>query len=295
MVVNNPQSYPRTLQPGEAYTFFNGVRILSNAANTELTLTLSSRINPLDPTPRYRFSWTGGTNPVFRTNRGLTLNTKTVVVSINTNFTVKFLATAGDFAGVSVGDEVFLPSVLSGDAASPFDPLNCGYWVVLGVAVDTSYITVARSGDFEAVAESVLVSANSQVQAYSSAGLQVGDKVDISAVFSASILRTYEVANVTAGWFEVLSNAPIPTLEVAVPTTSGITFFSSCKNFIRIEVDQECAVRFNGDTSDCNRVEPWTAGDKAFVGTNEKKGPVWQLVVKNRSLFPANVTVISAE
>lgn len=289
----SPQDPVYRIAPGATQNIFSGIRATSLDNTTQLTLTLS----PL-ASNRYRFTWTGGTNPVFRANRNLTLNTHTVTVVVASNGTANFTSSsAGDFTTVQIADTLFIPGVSTGDPAGPFDELNVGTWTVIGKDNTSTTLYLQRLPDtvFQALAQTVTITNNNQIQAFTSTGLSVDDKVDITAGFSAPVQQTYLVDTVTANWFEVLATGPLPSFQVAVPTTTGIQFYTSSKKFVYLELDQEAIVRFNGDTSNTGRVSPLDPGMPEGVGWIGKSGPVWQLDVVNRSTETMNVVVISVE
>lgn len=294
--VKNPQNVPYSIAVGESRTVFDGTRSTGVASDTEFTMSLSP-LSVYGQPSRYRFTHSDGTAPAFRVDRGLTLDGQDVEVEVNSNATVTVSSDAGSFSAVQVGDIVFIPSDQSGDVVSPFS-LNVGYWVALGKSGDGSEVYLARQDaeDFEAVAETVTLTDDSQVQAFSASGVQIGDRVNVCNGFSSAVQRTYEVVAVNPAWFEVVTSAPLPPSEVAVPTASGILFYTSAKRYVRVEYDQECVVRVNGDTTNKNTCEPWEAGDDARVGEFTKVGTTWSLVVVNRSTESAlNVTVLSVE
>jgi hypothetical protein len=290
--VGNPKSVPYTIDPGGTLTLFSGTRSLSVDNTTNFSLALSTLA-----ADRYRFTFTSGADPVLRTARALTLATRTVVVTVNANLTATMATQAGDWTAVQVGDTVFLPDTTTGDSASPFNPLNTGYWVVIAVAGDGSSVQLARpSGTgFIAYSESVAVSSNPQVLAFSAAGVQVSDKVRISAGFVAPVLGTYQIVAVTSKWFEIVSTKPLPTGVSAAPTATGIQIYTQAKRYARVEGDQSFVLRWNGDTSNLNQVDPWAAADADQTGWDEKVGPCWSAIVVNLSSAPLNLLFISAE
>ncbi len=290
--VANPKTEPYTVDPGATLTVFNGSRTMATDGTTQFTLTLS----PLAST-RYRFTFSAGTDPVLRTARALALATKTVTVTVNNNLTVTMASLVGDWTAVQVGDTVFIPGTTTGDAAAPFNPLNVGYWTVIAVAGDGSSVQLARptGTSFIGYAEAVVVASNAQVLAYSAAGVQVGDKVRISAGFVAPVLGTYQVIAVTDKWFEITATAPLPTGVSALPGASGIQFFASAKRYMRVEGDQSFVLRGNGDVGSLNQVDPWAPADAEQTGWDEKCGPVWSAVIVNLSSTQLNLIVISAE
>lgn len=290
---NAPQDPVYRIPPGATQTIFNGVRATSLDNTTQLTLSLS----PL-ATNRYRFTHTGGTAPAFRTDRALTPAGHTFTLTLPGNGTMNVSSsTVGEFGAVQVSDVIWIPGVTTGDSAGPFDELNTGYWIVIGKDGTSTQLQLQRpvGTDFEAIAQAVVVTGNSNFQAFSAAGVQVGDKVDIVAGFSTPVLQTYAIDRVTSKWFEVLATGALPTSQVAVPTTSGIQFYTSTKRIVYVEVDQEAIVRFNGDAGNTGRVSPFAAGSPESVGWISRSGPVWQLDIVNRSTQTLNALVISAE
>jgi hypothetical protein len=292
--VANPKSDPYTVDPGSALTLFSGTRAVSVDNTTEFTLTLS----PL-AADRYRFAWTGvGTAPGFHTDRALTPNGHTFTLTANSNLTLTMASsTVGEFAAVQVGDVVYLPGISTGDAATPFSELNTGSWSVLAKDGTSTTLTLARPSQaaFVGASEVVLCNANTRIQAWAVAGVQVGDKVTISAGFPASVQNTYTVVAVTSKAFEVIATQPLPAATTAVPTATGIVFYTGAKRYVRFEADQECVVRLNGDTGNTNRMSPWEAGDPDQTAFFEKVGPCWSAVVVNLSSSPLNFLFISAE
>lgn len=291
--VENPKGQPFTVAPGDSITVFSGSRSTSIGSGTEFELTLSPIL-----TNRYRVTWTGaGANPVFRTNRGLTLGSSSVTVTANNNQTATMTGLAGDFGTVLAGDTLFIPGASTGDVAGPFNTLNEGFWTVMSKDVTSATVQLQRPAGvgFSAYGETVNVVTDDQVLAFSPAGVQVGDQVSISAGFSTAAQGTYEVANVTPTWYEFDTTAALPVEETAIPGVSGMSFYSYAVSWLGLEVDQLASVRLNGDTADFNKVKPVLPGDPNFVGHWEAMSPVWQLVVVNKSNATLNLMVFSAE
>ena len=290
--VRNPVGLPLTIAAGDTVAVFSGTRSTSIASNTSFLLSLS----PLSPV-RYRFTNDAGTAPALRTARGLVVASVSITATANANATLTLSATSGTFTGTVAGDTIFIPSTSTGDSSSPFSALNVGYWVVLTVAGAGGSVQLARPAgmDFSGVSEVVVPGSNSQLQAFSAAGVQVGDKVSITAGFDVSVQSTYSVVAVNPSWFEILAIQPLPTNVSAVPGVAGIQFYTTAKRYIRVEADQECILRLNGDATDLNRLTPWVAGDADNSAFFEKVGPTWSATIINKSSVPLNVLFISAE
>lgn len=291
--VQNPKSEGLAIAPGAEVTVFDGSRTLALDSTTTFDLALS----PLAP-DRYRITFTGGTNPGFRTDRGLDLTGIALTLTEQANGSLLVAAGAGTpFVSLQAGDEAFIPGLMTGDPSSPFNALNQGRWSVLGVGAAGANVTLVRPNgtEFQGISENVTPTAAGQLLGYSAAGVQVGDGLDISAGFTQSTWRSFNIAAVTSKWIEVQCAQALAAETGVAPGAAGFQVFSSFKRYVRLESDQECVVRVNGDTGSYNRVGPWTPGDPEMIGEYVKSGPTWTLKVLNRSTQVANLTVISAE
>lgn len=272
-------------------TIIDGTRSLSIDGTTAFSLTLST----LDPA-KYLLTNTGGTAPAFRTARSVPVAAVVLTLTVGANQTLTVAAGSGTpFSAVVVGDEVLIPGVSTGDPTSPFNTLNLGYWTVL-TKTSTVLVLTRLSGEiFEGYGEVVTPVANTDFQVFSAVGVQVGDTVDLTAGFASTSLRAYEVTAVTASRIEILSTTPLGNETGVSPTASGLIVYTAAKRYLCVYSDQECIVRLNGDTGSFNRTTPWIAANRDFMGTFEITGPVWKLVLVNRSNVPANVVVLSVE
>jgi hypothetical protein len=289
--VTDPKSFSGSVPNGSSVTVFDGTRTTTLAGDTAFGVSLSS----LDAGTRYRFTWSGGTNPTLRTDRALTLTGQTVTVTQNTDYSVNMSLGAGAFTGVVVGDSVFIPHTTTGDTANVFSTSNAGLWTVLAVISSTNLQLIRPAGaSFEATAETVTLSSNSQLVAYSSAGVQVGDNVAISAGFTSSTRKTYTVDKITSGWFEVLSSAAIAIESSKTPTATGMIFYTDGKRFLHLEVDQESVVQLNGDTGENLRLVPVQSGDSRQPGWIEVFGAFYKLVIVNKSSSSVSFVAHSA-
>lgn len=289
--VHNPKSEPFTIDPGATQVLFSGARSTSVDFTTQFTTSPS----PLSPTS-YRFSWTAGTDPVLRAARAVALAGRSVTALVNANGTLTLTSQAGDFSAAQVGDTLLVPGTATGDASSPFDPMNVGYWQVLAVAGDGSSVQLARAPGvaFTGYSQTVSVTSNGQVLVYSAAGVQVGDGVSVSAGFAPPVVGLYQVAAVTSKWFEVVSTSPLPSVAAA-PGAAGIQFYTAPKRYVRVEADQPCVLRLNGDTGSSLQVVPWAPADPDNTALVELTGGFWSLSVVNLSSAPLNLLLVSAE
>lgn len=289
--VTNPASFPYTIAASATLSVFDSARTTGTGADTQCSIALS----PLDPS-RYRLSHTGvGTTPTFRTTRGMALDDEEVVIAVNANATATITVTdATPFGSVVAGDVVYIPGPTTGDAATVFSATNEGYWSVL--TASAASITVIRfpGETFEATGESVTLTADSQFQIFTAAGIQVADILDISSGFTSSAWGQYDIVAVTPTSIDFLSTSPIGN-ETAVVGTEGVSAYASAKRYVRIEADQKCAVKINANTSSDYKIVPLIPGDEAYVGWYEQMGSVYKLSITNLSTVPANVMVFVAE
>ncbi len=285
--VRRPESDDGVLAPGETQTLFSGVRSLTIDNSSTFDLSLSSILPST-----YRLTCVSGTAPSFRVARAVTMNGEEIGIIINNNATVDFTLdefSSNTFVAIQVGDVVFIPGPTTGDSASPFSDINQGFWTVLAKGAVGSganrKLTMKRPGGdiFQATDENVIVTANSQFQAFSSGAVQIGDSLRISSGFSSVTLQTYQISKVTSSWVEFFSSEPLPLESGIVPTASGISIYSDARDFIRLEVDQNAVVRLNGDPNDFNTISPMVTSDSERVGYFEKWGAIWSLVLVNQN------------
>lgn len=290
IAVEDPRSQALRLDAGTSQTIFDGTRTLTVDNTTAFSLTLST----LDAATRYRLARTAGTAPGFRTDRSLTPAGMTFTLVATANATLTVASSAPVFGAVVSGDQVFIPGLTTGDAAGPFNVQNAGFWTVLS-APDSQHLTLVRPAgtDFEGVSEVVTVVANTDFQACTAAGVQVGDVLDLLSGFS--VATSFNIVAVTAGWVEFSSSVPLANETGVIPTASGIAIYSDLRNFLYLESSQEIAVRLNGDTGSTQRVQPLDASDPTRPGVFMKWGPAFKLVVVNRSASAADILVIHAK
>lgn len=289
---DNPTTESFNVDPGQSFLVWDGVRTTTVADDTAFNLTL----NPFTPSI-YRLAFAGGSDPGFRTRREVDLSTNTVVCTILSNLTLDVTSTGvNPFSDVSVGDAVFIPGVKTGDPVGIFNDLNAGFWTVLSTP-STGEIILGRDPSivWEGATETVTPTAQTDFLVFSAAGVQVGDTVDIAAGFAAPVQRSFDITSVTGDWIEFLSTSPLGPEAGVVPGAANFVIYTMRKRFVGIRTNQEIVVRYNGDTSNFNRVEPLLAGVPGFEGSDHKFGSVWSLEIFNRSTARASVRVASAE
>ena len=288
--VDDPKTFQGTLAAGASLTVFDGTRSTGLDGTSAFTTTLSA----LDSPSRYRFTWVSGTDPVLKTSRGLTLTGQTVTVTLNADSTANFSLGGGTYAATAAGDTVFIPGVATGDAASPFNEENVGWWTVLAV-ISTTNLQLGRpvGTSYTAAAEAIVLSSNSQLVAFTADGVQPGDSVTISSGFSIGTWRTFTVDRVTNTWFEVLTTSAVALESAKTPGAAGMVFYSDAKQFVHLQVDQESVARFDGDSGNTVKLTPWQAGDRSQPGWIQKAGSCHKLVLVNKSTSTLNYVCLS--
>ena len=290
--VKDPDSRGYEVLVGASKLVFDGTRSTTIDGSTAFSIAL---LNTNAST--YRITTTGGTAPGFRTGRSLTLNTCVVSFAVGSNNVVALSVTgSSDFTNVQVGDALFVPHTTTGDAANVISTLNAGYWLVVAKASATS-LSIVRDGmeTFEGVSETVTLTSSSQLVAYGSSGVQLGDTVTISAGFSVGTRSSFEVSAVTNTFIEFVSTLGLPDETGITPGATGMSFYTDSKRLLYIETDQECVLRLNGDSGDYNRLSPIEAGNPDLPGIFIKWGAVYSLTIVNKSTSTLNVLVITAE
>ncbi len=297
IAVKNPLNQEFLIQPRTSQVLFSGQR----TTTIDATTTFSIALNAVNPTI-YRITYTSGTTPGFRTDRGLTLSSDTVTWAINNNATATVTIITQSFAAVVIGDTIWVPTTATGDAAlnSPFNVQNGGLWTVIAKSGNNKTITLTRlpGTAFSGVAETQSPTSNAQFVAFSATGVQIGDSLEISAGFSPVTQTNFTVSNVISTFVEFTTTASYP-LEVGIqPNNAGMVFYLGNKKFIHIEADQECALRFNllvGGTDQSVRITPRVVASDPDISHFQKWGTTWAIEVFNRSQTVAKVRLISAE
>ena len=286
--VSNPKSDSRQVPAGASLTIFNGTVPTSLSGASTVSLTLLSATSST-----YRFSVTAGPAG-FRTARS-TPGLVACAVTINNNAVAVFNFTGATMTAVQSGDTMRINGVSFGDAGPyAFNDLNSGLWTVIGVS-GTQVSCVREAGQpFSGAVESVAV-ATTNVQFYSADGVQRGNKFSVTGTLSPVSQKTFEVLAVTPTTIDFVSATSLPTESGLTYAASSVTFYSESKKLVYIEVDQEAVVRFDGDTSNNNRVSPIQPGQQDLVGFINKWGDSYSCTIVNKSVNPLNVKYFTCE
>jgi len=234
--VNNPNSLSFTLAPGETRTLFNGTRTLTQDNTTQYSIALAPIAGQ---NTTYQLTWSGGTNPGFRTSRTSGANFSTQVTTSLNGTVLTFTSTGGlPFSlisgGVQVGDFV--------QVGSNFNVSNQGPYQIISLTA-TSFSVVNAFGVNEGP---IVLGAGfaSQIDIFSSAGVQVGDTLVISGGFSPVTQGSYIVSAVTDMWVQFTSLGLLPTQGPI--TTEAIAFYFDSQRMVYLESNQNVTMVING-------------------------------------------------
>ena len=279
LCVTNPLSQAFSLAPGETKTLFNGSRTLTQDGTTQYSTT-----QVLGSTNTYQLNWVGGTAPTFRAARVTGADTTTQVTVTQNGPVLTFASTGGTSfsllsGGVVVGDQVLI--------GNNFNTLNQGTFTLIAVTA-TSFSIVNETGVPEGP---ITLSAVSQVDIFSAAGVQVGDTLLISGGFSPVTQGSYRVTAVTDSYLQFYSTAILP-LEGPI-TTQAIAVYSAAKSLVYLEADQNCSVTLNG--SNVAQVSPFIINNYTKPGMFMNSSTIYSMSVTNNSVNPATLYLASAE
>ena len=287
--VKNPYGNSRDLAPGESFSLFSTIipTSLSGASTVEIEL-----VDQASST--YRLSATAGPAG-FRTARSVS-GLGACAVTVN-NFSVAvFDFTGATLAAVQVGDLMRIKGQASfDDGPYAFNPINSGIWKVIGISGTKIYATREVGKPFQAVVETVAGPVAGDVQFYADDGVRPGSKFQVTGTFSPVSQRTYEVLQSTPTSIDFVSTEPIPEESGLTYVANSVVVYSSVKKLVYVEVDQECAVRFNGGADDSNRITPLKTGDRFLKGFMSKMGDSYSCTVVNKSVNTCSIKFFTVE
>jgi hypothetical protein len=206
----------------------------------------------------------------------------------NINLTGGFSATVMDFSTVQVGDFVTLGSNFNFSNQGTFQVIQTtanSFSIVNQTAVVEGPITLGA--DFA-----------TQLQIYSSTGVQVNDTLVISSGFSPVIQGSYEVTAVTANSLQFVSTSVLPQEG---PIATEVVIYQNAKTLIYLESDAALSVIVNGVT--VGTINPIVAINERlpslppsiFPGVFMFNTVAWSVSVQNNGLNTANVFFAAVE
>ena len=284
ITISEPTSKQVTLQVGESLSLFAGSVSISADNTTSYDLSLKS-----GTTNNYKISHSGGTAPLFKTPRSEGHDATTEVTITKNGSVLKYESTGGTLfsliaGGVVVGDEVRI--------SSEFNVNNQGKFKIL--SLDAVSFTVENS--IGAAEGPVTLGADfaNQINIYSSAGVQVGDKVDVKSGFSSVSHGTYEITDVSHDYFEFYSLKSLPEEAGILNDPDVMLIYRDAKQFLYIESDKELDVKINGSAI-TNEVLPLKCGTILKPGVFMSSSSIKSAEIINKSRDAAKVFFVTAE
>jgi hypothetical protein len=286
--IKNPRSDSIVVPSGSSFTVFDGTVSTGLSGTSELDIGLVS-----NETSIYLLEISAGSG-AFKTARSVSSITG-CVVTVNNNVVVDFDFTGATVSAVQPGDLMRIKGVSTYDTGVfAFNPLNAGLWKVINVSGSKVSVIRLVGEPFSGVAES-LIDASADVEFYADDGAQKGYKFELAGNFSFVSKKVYEILDSTPTKIYFVSASPLPTESAVIFTSGAITIFKASKKFMYIECDQDCIVRFNADTSDNNKLNPISAGDKDLPAFINKYGDCYSCTIVNKSINAMNVKFFMGE
>lgn len=286
--VKNPYQNNLALKPGQSFKIFEN-SIPAGLDNTSvLDLTVADSVNSI-----YKLKLISGAG-AFKTEKTAS-SILACSVTINNNAMAIFDFTGADLSGIQVGDIMRIAGQKTyATAPYAFNPLNSGNWVIIGIS-GTKISAIRKVASlFEGITENI-ADASLDVTFFADDGISEGNKLNISAAFSAASFGTFEIQDATPNELFLMSSMPLPE-ETGISYTNGaIIFYTGTKKLIYIEVDQEVVVRFDGSMENTNKVSPLKAGDKFLPGYLHKWGDTYSCEIVNKSVSQCNIKYFTCE
>jgi len=244
LAISNPTSIQFSLAPGETRTLFNGTRVLTQDGTTEYSIALAPIAGQ---NTTYQLTWSGGTNPGFRTSRASGADATTQVTATLNGTVLTFTSTGGTpfnltGGGVQVGDFVQIGNL--------FNLANQGQFQIISFTA-TSFSVVNAFG----VAEgpyTLGAGFASQIDIFSALGVQAGDTLLITGGFSPVTRGAYTVTAVTDMWVQFSSTAVLPVEGPIL--TEAIAFYYDAQSLVYLESNQKVTMVINGQGG--NEIDP---------------------------------------
>ena len=302
--IDNPDHGELRIPPGGNTILLDGLR--SSGLDDTSELQVTSIANSV-----YKLAVTLGTLGGWRESRAITttppalppaLDTFDVNVTINNDSvaTFEFVGAGIAIAGVQVGDIIRVAGE-STYGAEPylFTSVNSGLWSVIGIS-GVNLQAVRTTGEpFSGIDDQVVGADSTQIEIYSAAGVQAGDKFELKSPFSSASHKVFRVKDVTPTVIYFVSTSPIPEETInypdPVPNGHSMVIYSSSKRVFYLETDQEVSIQFNNDQGDNVRVCPISPGNPDLIGYIHKFGPCYKVIVHNRSVNIAKILYFVAE
>lgn len=272
-----PHSGSIKLAPGQSMSLFSGQVSISDDNTTTYDISVKS-----GTTNTYVLKHNSGAAPQFRASRSLGIDaTSQVTVSKNSNL-LTITASGGTLMNTTalvVGDEVELGTV--------FNIQNQGKFKILA-KTSNSFIIENPVG----VAETLILGIDfaDQIRAYSSSGVQTGDKVAINSGFSTITQGTYEITSVSDNRIEFYS---LKTLPAESNIAERLDIYNQSKRFTYIESDKKIDISINN--ASVGKIEPIQFGTKLKPGMFMFTSNMFSAQITNNTEETATVFFATAE
>lgn len=282
--IEEPESKSLSLPAGQSAVLFSGSVSISADLTTTWNIALKAGTSNT-----YKISKASGTSPAFRTQRTSGADATTQVTVTKNASLITFTSTGGTalnliVGGVVVGDEVRIGSLFSSSNRGKFKVLS---------RTATSLVIENSSG----VAEGPITLGagfSEQFDVFSSAGVQVSDKVDIVAGFSSVSFGTYEITDVSPDYIEIYSLSARPTESGISNNPSALLIYRSAKKFVYVEANQKLEIKIDGSATP-NGLEPMNAGTTLRPGVFMSSSSMKSLEITNKSQDVAEIFFVTAE
>ncbi len=289
IAVKNPSGDSKMLAPGESFSIVQNTISSGLSGASTVQITQVSAQNSV-----YRLKVTAGPD-AFRTARSVLLPAG-CTVTVNNQSVAVFDFAAATLVGVTVGDIMKINGDASYDTGPfQFNPINSGLWKVIGINGGTKVSCTRLVGQpFQAVAETV-VAVGSDASFFADDMIRPGMQFQVSGTFSPVTHRTFEVLNSTPSYIDFVSTAAIPEETGLTYDPDSVVFYTGVKRMVYAECDQECSIRFNGQTDDRNRITPIEAGNASLRGNMIKWGDTYSCTIVNKSVNACTIKFFMVE
>lgn len=278
--VNEPESKSLKLQAGQTLSLFSGLVNTSDDNTTTYDIALKAGTSNT-----YKISHNSGTAPAFRAARATGSDATTEITVTKNGPILTFTSTGGTplsliLGGSVVGDEVRI--------GGGFNTSNKGKFKILALTA-TSFQVENLAGQAEGP---IVLGADfaEEIQVFSAAGVQVGDKVELEDGFSSVTLGTYEITDVNPEYIMVYSIKALPE-ETGINTQLKI--YNNSKKFIYVETNKKLSMSINSIS--VGNIEQMSAGTSLKKGIFMKSGSMYQASVTNISSEEASIFFVTAE
>ena len=205
-------------------------------------------------------------------------------------------ASVPDVSSVQVGDIMRINGQMGYDTPPyAFNAINSGTWIVISNSGSVIQAIRPAGISFSAAQETAPGPTVNDVMFYANDKVMPGMMFQITGTFSPVTQRTYTVLDSTPNFIQFCSTQPIPKEDGLTFVPGTATFYTGVKKMVYVEVDQSCAVQFNGQTDMLNMITPIKPGSRNLRGFLTKLGETYSCTVVNDSVNQAHVKFFTVE